>query len=135
MLTEESLRRDFPSLSGRTYLNTAAEGIPPVAVKKALAQYFADKELGMDGRELHAREWEAAKAAAGELLGLSAAETTICSCASEAFNLAALALQLREGDEVVINDLDFPAGATPWLQSSCPATVKLWRSKSGALEP
>jgi cysteine desulfurase / selenocysteine lyase len=33
----------------------------------------------------------------------------------------------------VVNDLDFPAGATPWLQSSCPATAKVWRNRAGAL--
>lgn len=62
-----------------------------------------------------------------------ASEVAICSCSSEAYNLAALALQLRPGDEVVVNDLDFPAGVTPWLQPSCPATVRVWRSVDGAL--
>jgi selenocysteine lyase/cysteine desulfurase len=115
------------------YLNTAAEGIPPLAVRDALAQYIADKQRGMDGRELHAACWRAAKERVAELYGLTADEIAICSCSSEAFNLAALALRLRAGDEVVINDLDFPAGATPWLQESCPATVKLWRIRNGAL--
>jgi selenocysteine lyase/cysteine desulfurase len=44
-----------------------------------------------------------------------------------------MALRLKPGDEVVINDLDFPAGATPWLQENCPATVKVWRHREGAL--
>ncbi|HEV3006645.1 MAG TPA: aminotransferase class V-fold PLP-dependent enzyme, partial [Pirellulales bacterium] len=34
---------------------------------------------------------------------------------------------------VVINDLDFPAGATPWLQAGSPAKVKVWRNRQGAL--
>jgi selenocysteine lyase/cysteine desulfurase len=34
---------------------------------------------------------------------------------------------------VIINDLDFPAGATPWLQPSSPATVRVWRARQGAL--
>jgi cysteine desulfurase/selenocysteine lyase len=133
MLTPDSRRRDFPSLAEMTYLNTAAEGIPPLAVGEALQQYFRDKQLGMDGRLKHAEQWEGAKAAVADLYGLTAGEISICSCSSEAFNLAALALHLSEGDEVVINDLDFPAGATPWLQPSCPATVKVWRHKQGAL--
>lgn len=133
MLTAESRRRDFPSLSNMTYLNSAAEGIPPLAVRDALLQYFADKQLGMDGRELHAAHWAAARAATADLFGLSSAEVGICSCSSEAFNLAALSLRLRAGDEVVINDLDFPAGATPWLQADSLATVKIWRAREGAL--
>lgn len=133
MLTEASRQKDFPSLAGKTYLNTAAEGVPPLAVGEALGQYFRDKQLGMDGRESHFAQWEAAKALLAEFYGLSAAETSICSCSSEAYNLAAMALRLKEGDEVVINELDFPAGATPWLQAGCPAQAKLWRAKQGAL--
>jgi len=133
MLDASSRRRDFPSLDGMTYLNTAAEGIPPLAVGAALAQYMRDHQMGMDGRERHYAQLDAAKDLAARMFGLSAAEVAICSCSSEAYNLAALALQLRPGDEVVINDLDFPAGATPWLQPSSAATVKIWRSRAGAL--
>ena len=62
MLTEAARRRDFPSLDGMAYLNTAAEGIPPLAVRDALEQYFRDKQLGIDGRKPHGQQWEAAKA-------------------------------------------------------------------------
>ncbi len=68
-----------------------------------------------------------------ELFGLTPAEIGICSCSSEAYNLAALALNLQPGDEVMVNDLDFPAGATPWLQPSCAATPRVWRNRGGAL--
>jgi selenocysteine lyase/cysteine desulfurase len=133
MLTDDERRRSFPSLEGMTYLNSAAEGIPPLVVGEALGQYFRDKQLGMEGRPLHFAQWERARALAGGLLGLSADEVAICSCSSEAYNLAALALRPRPGDEVVLNDLDFPAGATPWLQADCPASAKLWKSRDGAL--
>lgn len=133
MFTPESRRRDFPSLDGMVYLNTAAEGIPPLSVRDALLQYFADKQLGMDGRRAHAAQWQAVRELTAELYGLTADEIGICSCSSEAFNLAALALQLRDGDEVVVNNLDFPAGTTPWLQENCPATVKVWQHRDGAL--
>jgi len=133
MLTRETRQHDFPALSDMTYLNTAAEGIPPQAVGEALQRYIRDKQQGMDGREAHFAQWDAAKTLVGQLYGLSAAEVSICSCSSEAYNLAALALRLREGDEVVINDLDFPAGATPWLQAGSPAQVKIWRNRGGAL--
>jgi selenocysteine lyase/cysteine desulfurase len=134
MLTPESRARSFPSLAGMAYLNTAAEGIPPLEVKAALDEYFADKQLGMDGRDRHFPRWDALRQLTGEFFGLSADEIGICSCSSEAYNLAALALRLRTGDEVVINDLDFPAGATPWLQSDCPATTRVWKSRDGRLD-
>lgn len=133
MLSESSRQTEFPSLSGKAYFNTAAEGIPPTAVLDALARYGEDKLLGMDGRDRHAVVWQSAKQRIAQAYGLTSDEVSLCSCTSEAYNLAAMALQLREGDEVVINDLDFPAGATPWLQPSCPATVKVWRARDWAL--
>jgi cysteine desulfurase / selenocysteine lyase len=133
MLSEKSRRHSFPTLDQMVYLNTAAEGIPPLGVGAALERYFHDKQQGMDGRISHAAEWHAVKALTAELYGLSADEIGICSSSSEAYNLAAMALRLQPGDEIVINDLDFPAGATPWLQPSCPATVKLWCAREGAL--
>ncbi len=133
MLTEASRRRDFPSLEEMTYLNTAAEGIPPLSVGDALQQYFHDKQMGSPGRVPHAEWWDATRELTAEFYGLTVDQIGICSCTSEAYNLAALALNLREGDEVVINDLDFPAGRTAWLQPSCPATVRVWRSREGAL--
>jgi len=133
MLNEASRLADFPQLAEMVYLNSAAEGLPPRSVRDALVQYYEDKCLGMDGRDKHAQQWDAAKALTAEFYGLSSDDVSICSCSSEAYNLAAQALHLREGDEVVINDLDFPAGATPWLQPSCPATVRVWRHRAGAL--
>ena len=133
MLSPATRQHDFPSLKDTVYLNTAAEGIPPRVVGEALQDYFRDKLRGWDGRESHFAQWEAARELVAEAFGLSAAEVSICSSSSEAFNLAALALGLRGGDEVVINDLDFPSGATPWLQANCPATVRHWRHRQGAL--
>ncbi len=133
MFTDTARQADFPSLTGRTYLNTAAEGIPPRAVLRALAQYGQDKLLGMDGRELHKSQWDGARRQAAAAYGLQPDEVGICSCSSEAYNLAAMALGLQEEDEVVVNDLDFPAGATPWMQPDCPAEARVWRSREGAL--
>lgn len=133
MLTAAERARDFPSLAGRVYLNTAAEGIPPASVGQALQQYYQDKLLGMDGRIPHAAQWQATRELVASFYGLTADEIGLCSCSSEAYNLAAMALRLKPGDEVVINDLDFPAGATPFLQPTSPATARLWKQRDGGL--
>jgi cysteine desulfurase/selenocysteine lyase len=133
MLTAATRQADFPSLTDMAYFNSAAEGIPPVAVADALAQYAADRQLGMDGRSLHEAQWHAARRQAARAYGLTEDEIGICSCSSEAYNLACMALQHQPGDEVVISDLEFPASATPWLRASCPAKTRLWRARQGAL--
>ncbi|MSR32064.1 MAG: aminotransferase class V-fold PLP-dependent enzyme [Gemmataceae bacterium] len=133
MLHETSREKYFPSLKNQVYLNTAAEGIPPPTVEKALQQYFHHKSLGMDGRDFHFKELDALKTTVSKMLGFSPEEIAVCSCSSEAFNLAALALNLQEGDEVVINDLDFPAGATPWLQPHFRGKTRIWKARDWAL--
>ena len=134
MLTDISRRRDFPSLTAMTYLNTAAESIPPQCVGEALHRYYADKIRGMKGREQHFAELEACREVSARLLGMQPAEVAFCSCSSEAYNLLASALALGSSDEVVVTDLDFPAGATPWLRARPAPSVQLWRAREGALQ-
>lgn len=134
MLSAASRLKDFPSLADRVYLNSAAEGIPPREVIDALTRYGQDKIVGMDGRLLHQEQWEQARAKVGRFLGFAPKDIGICSCSSEAYNLVYLALNLKAGDEVVVNDLDFPSGTTPWLSSSAGAVIKVWRSRDGVLD-
>ncbi|MGN6136474.1 MAG: aminotransferase class V-fold PLP-dependent enzyme [Aureliella sp.] len=133
MLSQASRTADFPGLSGLHYLNTAAENIPPRCVGEALQNYWRDKQLGMRGRDAHFATFAACREIAGRMVGLPAENVSFCSCSSEAYNLLASALQLSTADEVIINDLDFPAGATPWLASTQPPGVRLWKSQQGAL--
>lgn len=134
MLTSQTLAADFPSLHGRAYLNTAAEGIPPLAVHEALEDYWRDKSLGMKGRDSHFGRLESCREVTARLLGRPAKEVAFCSCASEAYNLLASSLAFQDGEEVVISDLDFPAGATPWFRLVRPPDVRLWSHRKGVLE-
>ena len=134
MLTLESRQQDFPVLQTLTYLNSAAESIPPLVVGEAIRQYWEDKLLGMKGREPHFARVEDCREISARMLGLQSDEVSFCSCSSEAYNLLASALQLQAVDEVVVNDLDFPAGTTPWGTSAQPPTMRLWQSVEGALD-
>ncbi len=134
MITNEAIRRDFPALEGKCYLNTAAEGIPPAAVGRALQDYWTDKQLGMDGRDAHfAKEAEAKLRAAG-LLGLQPDEIGFCSCSAEAYNLLGTALRLDADDEAIVSDIDFPSGFTPWLAREPRPVLRLWKSRDGVLD-
>lgn len=135
MLTDSIRRQDFPSLSGITYLNTAAESIPPRCVGAAIETYWQDKLRGMKGRDGHFAAVEACREVSARLLGLSAAEVSFCSCSSEAYNLLASALQLGATDEVVVSNLDFPAGVTPWLRAAPAPVLRVWEAEEGALAP
>lgn len=134
MLDRHQRQQDFPGLAEIAYLNTAAESIPPRCVGEALQQYWQDKQRGMDGRDEHFQRREDCRQITAKLLNLQPQEVSFCSCSSEAYNLLASALDLSPDDEVVVTDLDFPAGATPWLRSARPPRLQLWRSnQSGQL--
>ena len=134
MLTDSSRLRDFPALQGITYLNTAAESIPPVCVGEALQAYWEDKQRGMAGREGHFAAVENCREISARMLGMQVDEVSFCSCSSEAYNLLASALNLGAEDEVVVTDLDFPAGATPWLRAARPPRMRLWKAQGGKLQ-
>jgi cysteine desulfurase/selenocysteine lyase len=129
MLDPNRRREDFPALEGIAYLNTAAESIPPRCVGEAIERYWRDKQLGMRGREPHFAAVESCREVAARMLELGTREVSFCSCSSEAYNLLSGALDLGPQDEVVVSDLDFPAGATPWLRAPRPPRLRLWRAR------
>ena len=134
MLTESTRLHDFPTLSGMTYLNTAAESIPPRCTGEAIEAYWHDKLRGMKGRDGHFAAVEACREVSARMLGLQTSEVSFCSCSSEAYNLLASALQLSARDEVVVSDLDFPAGVTPWLRAAESPVLRVWKAADGALD-
>ena len=133
MLTPTTRRRDFPALESMTYFNTAAESIPPLCVGEALLAYWHDKLRGMKGRDFHFKQVEECREVAAQMIALKPAEVSFCSCSSEAYNLLATALNLQPTDEVVVTDLDFPAGATPWITGTTRPETRVWQAAQGEL--
>lgn len=134
MITAETRVRDFPSLGTMTYLNTAAEGIPPWCVGEAWEEYWQHKLKGMRGRQDHFAHLEQCREVAARWLRLATDEVSFCSCTSEAMNLLASALHLGPNDEVVVNDLEYPSSVTPWMAAPSPAKVRLWKSRDGVAD-
>jgi selenocysteine lyase/cysteine desulfurase len=77
---------------------------------------------------------EQCREVAARLIGMQTKEVSFCSCSSEAYNLLATALDLKAEDEVLVTDIDFPAGATPWLTARVKPRMVLWKQRDGALE-
>ncbi len=135
LITAKIRDRDFPALKKITYFNTASEGISPPCVEKAFADYMAINQWqNTKGPEEHIVRMEQCRQIAAKTLGLTPEETSFCSSSSEAYNLLAITLALENKDEVIINDLDFPSGVTPWLSGRFHCTLQLWKSRNGVLE-
>lgn len=107
----------FPYTKDVAYLDTAAEGLPAPGVADALKSYCVAKSLGTPGRrQFHEIEKEAISLAAN-MLGADPSNVALVGSASEALNILATSIDWKPGDQVIVNDLEFPSNVLPWLRA------------------
>jgi cysteine desulfurase / selenocysteine lyase len=126
---------DLPA--GRTYLNTAAEGLPIASAGAALDRALAAKRQGSRGRDaLYAGE-DRCRAAAAGMLGVEPAEVALVPTVSDGIDQFVGAFPWRAGDEVLLNDLEFPSNVAPWLtaRDRFGVRVRVLPTRGGILEP
>jgi selenocysteine lyase/cysteine desulfurase len=84
---------------------------------EAVARFFDLKSRGMTGREQGVMGILAdGRQRAGDLLGVSADDIAFLSSASEGINQLANWLDWQPGDNVVVEDIEFPSGIYPWVR-------------------
>ena len=114
-MIDPNIKTRFPGTLDITYLDTAAEGLPPGTFADALRAYARDKNRGTPGRaRLHEVEGEVT-ASAARLLGAPPEDVVLLGNSSDALNLLANSPHWRPG-EVLISDLEFPSNVIPWLR-------------------
>ena len=152
-LDVERVRKDFPVLSqevgGRpvVFLDSAASAQKPNAVIDAVAQHqrtsYANIHRGVYRFSQESTEaFEAARQKVATFLSAGdPSEIVFTRNATEAINLVAHSWgrsQLREGDEILITEMEHHANIVPW-QLLCEATGAVLRvapiDDDGALEP
>jgi len=106
----------FPTAQSHTYLDTAAEGLPPQCVHDALNEYWHEKSRGTPGRHRHYEVQALAEEAVATLLGAPREDVVLLSNTSDALNLFAQGIDWQAGDEVLIGDLEFPSNVLVWLR-------------------
>jgi selenocysteine lyase/cysteine desulfurase len=106
----------FPLAREVAYLDTAAEGLPPLACEAALTAYWREKSRGTPGRARLFEKQRETEESVARLLGTSAQNIALLANSSEALNLLANSIDWREGDEVLISDLEFPSNVVVWLR-------------------
>lgn len=109
-------KQDFIGIENKRYFNTAAEGLLLKDVGKSLLDYIYDKSLGVPGRIPHFKKHDLCRKAVGELLGVSPETIAFLGNSSEAIGLIANSLDLKNGDEVVLTDIEFPSGLLSFLR-------------------
>ena len=110
--------REFPwTLAGdRIYLNNASTGpIPRRAIEAADRVTRARAEPWRISDAENFAMLARTRELCARLIGASPAEIALMVNTTYGINLAARALDLREGDVVVLSDREFPANVYPWM--------------------
>lgn len=111
----EALRREFPVLSRRVYLNSGSYGALARSVRAASEAYLDDRDaLGADW-DGWVGKLEAVREAMARLLRASADEIAITASASAGINSLASALDFSgPRNRILVSDFEFPTGAQIW---------------------
>ena len=82
----------------------------------AVQQFMEDKGRGELARDLEAAKLEQARDKCARLFSASPSEITFLSNATEGINNVVFGLDWKQGDNVVVVDVEFPSGILPWTQ-------------------
>jgi len=108
---------EFPITRGRIYFDHATFGPPPRSHVQTSNQLLA--RMSAEGLpDLFSLSQEGAdrvRSSAARLFKCPAEQMTFIHSTSHGQNLVAEGLRWREGDEVVVYELDHPSGVLPWL--------------------
>ncbi len=82
-----------------------------------VARFFAQKSAGMAGREEGLMgTLERCRSRAAALLGVDAADIAFLDSATDGVNQLAAGLEWRAGDNVVVEDIEYPSDIYPWAR-------------------
>ncbi|KAB2839488.1 aminotransferase class V-fold PLP-dependent enzyme, partial [bacterium] len=112
----ENYRKLFPVTRDWIYLNHA--GVAPISRRVAEAVELFNREALEHGYTQAAR-WhkriEAIRADCARLIGAEAGEIAFVKNTSHGLSLIARGLGLKEGDEVLLSEAEFPSNVYPWM--------------------
>ncbi|HEY8598885.1 MAG TPA: aminotransferase class V-fold PLP-dependent enzyme, partial [Thermomicrobiales bacterium] len=99
----------------------------------AVERFFALKSDGFDGREVGVMGLlQRTRERASELLGVPPGDIAFLNSASEGLGQLAAGLDWRPGDNVVVEDIEFPSGLYPWTRLAAQGVeVRLVRQEGG----
>jgi cysteine desulfurase / selenocysteine lyase len=112
-------QREYPWMTGSDviYLDHASTGAYPKATADAVASYVQLRHMPHTLRGEHFfATLQKSRELVATLIGASAGEIALTTNTSHGINLAAFALPLQAGDEILTVDREFPANVFPWMK-------------------
>jgi selenocysteine lyase/cysteine desulfurase len=131
------IRLQFPIFEKYVFLNAASLCPIPLATCSAIAgvarEIALSAYLGYENWKIRVAQ---TRKLAAELVGGCEDEVAFIRNTSDGVSLVASGYPFAEGDEVVINDLEFPSNVYPWLNlRSKGVTVRTVKSVDGRVTP
>ena len=121
MIPSEIIQREFPGLSGKTYLNAGALSLAPQRAIKAMERMVAIASAQVDANS--GQIWgefdamlKSARQNAAWLINAEESEIALAESTTRGMTIAADAIPLSKGDRVLLCDMEYPAVALPWVQ-------------------
>ncbi len=109
-------RSDFIGLDDVTHLYCAAECPMLLGTAEAVAEYTRQKSRAEAGRASHAAVTQSCRNQLATFLKVASTDVALLGSASEGINAVAGLIDWRPGDNVVVNDLEFPSVVLPWMR-------------------
>lgn len=109
-------KQKFIGLEQCTWLYSGAEVPVLRGSSNMVSQYLDNRSRGPQGRENNAQIENECKQYIATMLQASPMDIAFMSNTSDAISCIAQAMNLKQGDNVIINTLEFPSGVLPWLR-------------------
>ncbi|HEX4387882.1 MAG TPA: aminotransferase class V-fold PLP-dependent enzyme [Steroidobacteraceae bacterium] len=110
-----ALRRRFPVLARKTYLNSGSYCALADTVREAIHAYMEDRLLVGANWDVWVTKNEAVRTAMAQVLGAQADEIAVTASASAGINALASACDFSgRRNKVVVSDFEFPTNAQIW---------------------
>jgi selenocysteine lyase/cysteine desulfurase len=128
------VRRLFPGATRRAYLDAAAISITSTRSAEAIARFLERVSWDPSGAH-HGTDAAQARHEAARLIGARPEQIALTPATSLGLNVAADAVPLRRGENVVTCDLEFMSVVVPWLEKcrAVGAELRVVRHEAGRI--
>ncbi len=133
MFNVNLVRKEYPATQEYIYLDAAVKGLTPKVAYEKYMEHVKEHLYGSIYWDKWERELEEARKELAKLINSKPEEISFTHCTSDGLNIVANAIEWKPGDNIVINDLEFPSNVFPWQAQSKRRRVRLKvaRSKNG----
>lgn len=111
----ETIIKEIREKSSKCYLDTAAMSLMPVQVYDAISGFHENRRINGPAFNEYWEETGKLRNDVAWLIGSRPEEIMFIQNTSMGINLAANALNLKKGDNVVTTNIEFPSNVYPWM--------------------